>query len=252
MAIYQNGSTQCVPSIYGPTSAGTKRLSAVYAQVSGATCRIYEDSNLAVFVNAAYHFISNNEANESLNVRNTLVRNGLGGFSVFDSMTTSGQLLALAGKKYLVIPDLEHGDLLADLGDNALSSLLNFVGRGGHLLLFHTGTCTVRLMENFDMKISSILPSGDFKRTSESLPGLPANLPDSLVFAMNPPSCSSIMALKISDSNRTAYTVLYGNSDNAGVLSFTYGQGRVSYLGWDWCGKSNANWEAVLIGLLQV
>lgn len=253
MAIYLANSPIPWQSAYASTPAGIRQLSALYAPAQDQLLRIYPTltlgSGMAVFVNTDYHGKEDNNENESRNVRDTLTRNGITDFTVFGDISSTGFATALRGKRRLLIPELEHGNLLADLSHGALALVRDFVRQGGHVLLFYLSTCTVPLMQAFGMQIDSAAINGDIIRDADAkLPGLPATLPGSL---KNPSATGGLKITAPSDAK--GYTVLYKDSlNNAAVLSFAYGQGRVSYLGWDWFGKNDSEWEAVLLGLLQI
>ncbi len=154
---------------------------------------------------------------------------------VFGDVSDQGLADVLAGKRLLVIPELENGDLNAALTANGRAAILNFVNEGGTLIIFGgylTGRAATLLNAVFTLTLVEAVggSSDTYTLNAVNAAGTP--------FADDPASVEwndGTMDLDLA-SLPSATDVIYGNSvsGDAGVALIPFGAGRIVYLGWDW------------------
>src|SRR5262245_12438086 len=96
-------------------------------------------ANMALFFNSAYVDTTPNSTGEAYTLQQTLISQG-NTVTTFTGITGSAFSAALAGNTFLVIPELQNGNLSPDLDDNARFVINAFVKAGGTLMVFDPGT----------------------------------------------------------------------------------------------------------------
>lgn len=251
MALYQRspGRPQVLNySFWRAASSGAAQpISGLYVTRAGRAHPLLK--RISLMKNSTYQ---NNEADNLMNMLSTrLCRD----YQLFSDITPSGLSAGLAGSQILLIPELETGAMFADLPVESQALLKRFVNDGGHTLLFYCSaseTSSIGLLNLFELNVSIGPDVGSKtlnKVSSPQIPNLPATLPATLIGqdatnALICPPTSGAQPLYVDASN------------NPVVVSFPYGSGRISYLGWNWYGDTvttqQAAWEYVLQGLLNV
>lgn len=176
-------------------------------------------------------------------------------YQMFSDISPSGLAAGLAGCRTLLIPELETGSMFADLSTDSQALLQRFVAGGGHMLLFYgssTETSSIGLLNLFGLNVS-VGAGADGKTLNKvsapQIPNLPADLPATL-------TGQNATSALVCPSSGPAQPLYVDEGGNPVVVSFPYGNGRVSYLGWDWFGDAptaqQADWERVLQGLMNV
>lgn len=167
--------------------------------------------------------------------------------------------LSSSGSK-LLIPELERGDLLPDLSDNAKSSIESFVYNGGKLVMFEP--CSGDLVDVINNIFSFSLGSSG---GGESCGGIttPVSLTEggsSLFPGMLSPEIPSNNGSSSIDTTTfpVGSVIVYeGSGSNEAVVSMIpYGSGEIYILGWDWYdavpnGNQDDGWNAVLQAILE-
>ncbi|MCD4484559.1 hypothetical protein LQR31_08765 [Chromobacterium vaccinii] len=176
-------------------------------------------------------------------------------YQTFSDISVQGLSAALSGCRVLLIPELEKEGMFEALLADSRSLLQYFVGGGGHMLLFYgsTGeTSSISLLNLFGLNVSAGPDVRDKtlnKVAAPQIPNLPADLPATL-------TGQNATSALVCPSSGQAQPLYVDEGGNPVVVSFPYGNGRVSYLGWDWFGDAptaqQADWERVLQGLMNV
>ncbi|WP_047237774.1 hypothetical protein [Chromobacterium subtsugae] len=239
-------------SWYAAIGGGAQALTGVYAQRAGFPLPVLTPANLApisLMKNDAYQ---NDEAD---NLKTMLSDRLKLSYQTFSDISVQGLSAALSGCRVLLIPELEKEGMFAALSAESRSLLQYFVGGGGHMLLFYgsTGeTSSISLLNLFGLNVTAGADASSKtlkKVDAPQIPNLPADLPATLT------GYSATNAL-VCPSSGPAQPLYVDEVGNPVVVSFPYGNGRVSYLGWDWYGDvptaQQADWERVLQGLMNV
>ena len=170
----------------------------------------------------------------------------------FTDISESGWSLVVPTAGYILIPELEHGDILPDLTSGAKSKINNFVSSGGKLLMFCPGNGDVvqflndifsfSLIDNNPDEPISITVAGSALFSSES-----STLPDN----------SDTDSLDTTTLPVDSVTIYEGNGSNQSVVTMIpFGSGKIYVLGWDWydavpLGGSDGGWTHLLQSILQ-
>jgi hypothetical protein len=202
-------------------------------------------AEVAVFDNASFvDTTSRKDSAESDNVQTTLE---LLGHSVtpFTEIDAIGLRSAIVGKRAVVIPELERGDLGAALSEQSRTEFAGYVADGGILIVHGTSdrraTNFLNLTFGWSLSAGVVGPS----QRGEDATGSPYE--------------SAPTTLEANARTRGLYRLtlppralaMYVNRSRAPVVELPFGGGRVIYLGWDWYaavprGDQDGGWISVL------
>jgi len=201
---------------------------------------------MANFDNGAYVDTSNTTNAESDNMLVSLA--GMGhSVNPFSGITAGDFAAALSGKSVLVIPELEVGDLNADLSPAARTTIANFVNAGGTIIV--AGTTSNRdtdlINAIFGFSLAGGGSSGASTRNNAAAAGTQ--------FADSPPTLAdNNLTDSVQTSSLPAGTrAIYTRGGDTTVAMMPFGSGQVIYLGWDWydavpAGGQDGGWNLVL------
>ena len=169
----------------------------------------------------------------------------------FTDVSAAGLRAALAGRKALLIPELEFGNLAAALSADALTVLRDFVRAGGALLVHGSSPGGVELLnlilgDTLGQPIAHVGAPVFSDRLPAAAQTLCSRAPVSSplpIFSNN-----ATTALQDLPGNGRA---LFGGEEAATVALIPYGGGQVGFLGWDWydaapVGSQDGGWLEVL------
>ena len=160
---------------------------------------------------------------------------------------------AAAGNAPLLFPAFEAGDLAPTLTASTRDALQGFVARGGVLIVHGVNNDPRRparfLNTVFGFTLEAAYPSTPFPRT-----GMAAGT----AFADDSAS------LPLNDQTRTLLTAslpvgarnIYGDAEQSVVTLFSFGSGRIIFLGWNWSGavpleRQDGGWLTVLESAIE-
>ena len=170
----------------------------------------------------------------------------------FTGITATNFSFALAGAKVLVIPEQENGELAPDLSGDAVHIIRSYVASGGGLIISNNSSTNAATFLNRVFGISVTEGSGPGITTKQAtaagtnFAGGPGTLPenDGTNFLTGLPAGAAS---------------IYANGANSSVVAFTFGNGTIVFLGWDWFdsnppdtsgagvdGGQNGGWQNVL------
>lgn len=202
-------------------------------------------ARVAVFDDPAYVDTAGGTGAEADNVQASLAAQGHT-VDPFTGISAAAFSAGLAGDRLLVVPELEEGNLGADLSADAIHTLRSYVATGGGLIVFDLagGNTTAFLNTVFGYSLaagtSGITSTPTAAVAGTSFEGGPANL------AANDATESLTEA-----SLPGGAAVMYANGTDATVVAFSYGQGEIVFLAWDWfdaepVGTQSGGWLNVL------
>jgi len=173
----------------------------------------------------------------------------------FTDVSATGLSAALRGKDALVIPELENGDLDADLTPGAAGVIVDFVDAGGTLLLFGSSTDeAIALLNNrFGFALAEGSSSDPYPIDAAGAAGTPfqggpATLPYN-------DDTTSFDATTLPAGTKVVYRD--ASAGDAIVALIPYGSGWIVFLGYDWydgapVGSQDGGWNDVLSRALNV
>ena len=247
MTLYRNPASPLTNgSLYARIGGSVKALTQLYCRAGGRNLPLFRqirDGSMAMLYNSSYQ---NDEAD---NLRASLARLGKTGVLEFADISATSLESVLDSRQILLIPESETGDLFAALSAPARQQIINFVFGGGHLVTFYVTPSTLALLNLFALGAtnSGVTSSAHGRNPSLASPFSSSRLPATLN------NCNATQSLHFANSgiaNSSQYLYL-DSSGNPTVASFGFAAGRVSYLGWDWFGSTDGNWETVLQELLN-
>ncbi|QND82195.1 uncharacterized protein ChrSV_p0007 (plasmid) [Chromobacterium vaccinii] len=251
MALYRaspSGAQPLNPQLWRVGPSGTAQpVTGLYAWLNGLAFPLF--TGISLMKNDKYQ-------NDQADHPKTMLSNDLKpGYKTFSDLSPSGLAAGLTGCRTLLVPELEAGPMLADLSVDGQDVLKRFVGDGGHMLLFYgsaTETSSIDLLNLFGLNVSAGADASSKTLNKVAAPQIP-NLPTDLPATLTGHSATNALICPPSSAAQALYVDEGGNPV---VVSFPYGNGRVSYLGWDWFGDAptaqQADWERVLQGLMNV
>lgn len=156
-----------------------------------------------------------------------------------------------SGSKIL-IPELEKGDLLPDLTNDAKSAIESFVSNGGTLIMFEpqSGDLTEVLNNIFGFSLGY-----GGVNTPITLTVSGSSLFNDL--ANNIPANNGIDSLNTTTLPEGSITVYEGSGTNESVVTMIpYNSGKIYVMGWDWydavpIGAQDDGWLAILRAILE-
>jgi Ca2+-binding RTX toxin-like protein len=201
-------------------------------------------ARVAVFDDPAFVDTGGTSGAEADNIQASLAAQGHA-VDTFTGTSAAAFSGGLAGDRLLVVPELELGDLGAALSQDAVHTIRSYVATGGGLIVSAaSANTTVFLNTVFGYSLAAGTGGVTSTRTGEvagtSFAGGPASL------AAN----NAIRSLAAASLPGGAAT-MYADGANATVVAFSYGNGEIVFLGWDWfdaepVGTQNGGWLNVL------
>ena len=151
-------------------------------------------------------------------------------YETFTDISEAGWTDAAGKAGYIMIPELEEGNLLPDLTAGAKSKINGFVSSGGKLLMFCPGSGDLVNVLN-DIFSFSLSMHGASEPINQTVAGV-ALFPSE---SANIPSNNGSDSLDTSTLPPEAVTIYEGNGANQSVVTMIpYGSGKIYVLGWDW------------------
>lgn len=206
-------------------------------------------ARIAVFDNPTYvDTTSRDPSAESDNVQAVL--SWLGHRVItFTAVDAEGMRAGLSGVTVAVIPELERQDLVSELSEDARDALREFVGLGRELIVH--GTSDRRASDLLNVLFGWRLTTGTVGNATLG-PDAPGT-----AFAGAPGRISANQRTRGIDltSLPADASIYYVNRTRTPVVAFSYGRGRVLYLGWDWyrgvpLGDRDGGWLKVLVAAI--
>jgi hypothetical protein len=201
-------------------------------------------SGAALLANTSYvDYDPTNDSSEASNLEKALTTGtnlwdlGISGIGVdvlkFQGASATGLRQAVAGRRLLVIPELERGPLAPDLDFEAITVLRDFVNGGGVVLL--CGDFSSYDLPVADAILGTTLQVG-YSPNLEEPAQLDAGAANGTPFAGGP------LALQSNDGSNTLLAsslpagakALYTVGGDSLVTLFPKGSGYVLVMGWDW------------------
>lgn len=163
-------------------------------------------------------------------------------FDTFTDVSAEALQTALAGKKMLIIPELE-GDAL-NLTSDAQSVIESFVNQGNNLLVFYNNF--YELNDIFGFSLTGGEGGSGIEKTPEAASTIFAGGADNL------PNLSATSSIDISSLPSNSTVVYKDSVDQATYVTIIeYGQGKIFIFGWDWynaqpVGAEDGGWLQLL------
>jgi hypothetical protein len=212
-------------------------------------------ADIALFNNTSYvGWNPGNSSDEASNVFATLQAQG-NTVSTFSGITAADFTAATAGRDILVIPELESGDLNADLDAAARAAIASFVQGGGTLFMF--GSTAQEAYDLLNATFGYSITGG-----SEDTP-YPLNNSDAVgtPFEGGPVTLpynddtSGITSSSLPGGSLVIYESETGPADSI-VTWIPEGSGLVIFFGWDWydaqpTGTLDGGWLEVMDRAVQ-
>ncbi len=205
-------------------------------------------SEIALFTSTTFVDYNPGDSNaEASNIEAGLIAQG---FSVttFTGITAADITSAVLGKKVLIIPELELGDLNTSLDASAQSAISDFVNTGGILIAYSDFSLRgVNLLNGvFAFSITKGTTSEPILLNTASAAGTrfqggPSPLP--------PSSATHVL---VPASLPTTSKIIYEDVDGeSAVTLIPFGAGQIVHLGWEWfnaqpIGTQDGGWLSVL------
>jgi len=210
-------------------------------------------ADMALFFNSAYVDTTPDSTGEAYTLQQTLISQG-NTVTTFTGITAADINAAVAGKSFLIIPELQNGNLSPDLDANARFAIQFFVQGGGTLMVFDPGTGDPLAVINevFGFLGTLQLTSGggavapitldSAAATGTVFAGGPATLP------INLNATDTVLASSLPPGSKVIYRDGVGN---AVVTLLPMSAGNIVIMGWDWfdaapVGSQDGGWLAVL------
>lgn len=213
-------------------------------------------AKIALFDNPAYVDTANNGVlSESDNVQATLTISLGHTVTPFTGITAVDFTAALAGKDILLIPELENGNLGADLTVAARGVISNFVANGGGLIIHGSHDSSISYPPNFlnqvfGFSIVSVGTSSDFdSHLSKNKEILKTAFFDDFNDISNQDATQFLQASSLPAGSKNIYITPF--ADATSVALMPYGTGQIVFIGWDWAkalpiGTNDGGWLNVL------
>ena len=204
---------------------------------------------VALFANTSY--VTYNPTDFDAEASNLEASLNVMGRSVttFTGITAADFKAAVKGKDILAIPELESGDLDADLDASARTAIANFVSKGGTLIIHADGFISNNFMTLLNSTFGYSLSSGNLTgpynlNTTDSAGTLFATGPASL------PLNSGTYDLSTASLPAGALSI-YDDGSSTAVAMIPYDDGMIIILCWDWydavpTGSQDGGWLEVL------
>jgi Ca2+-binding RTX toxin-like protein len=229
-------------------SVTPRRLLAALVAAAAAfliTPALASAATVAVFDDPAYVDSANDAGAESDNIQASITAKGHT-VRAFTGITANNFSFALAGAKVLVIPDQENNDLAPDLSGDAVHIIRSYVASGGGLILSdNTQFAAASLLDRvFGIVVTQGANPGT---TTKQAAAAGTN------FASGPGTLTQNNGTDFLTGLPAGAASIYANGANSSVVAFTFGNGEIVFLGWDWfnsdppnAGLQNGGWQNVL------
>ncbi len=213
---------------------GTSSVAAVSTTLLGG------GKQIAFFDNDLYTDVDG----ESVNLAASLTSQGHT-LNSFSGITAADWNAATAAADLLVIPELDNGDLFADLDAAAISAINSYIANGGGLIMFDRTTSTPHTLNMLNGIFGYALTGASVGVTmlnrvdaaGTPFAGGPASLPDSCATEGVTSTSLPAGALDLYNDGGTATS----------VFAVDFPSGRIAFLGFDWWEvPTPPDWEAVL------
>jgi Ca2+-binding RTX toxin-like protein len=231
-------------------SVTPRRLLAALVAAAAAfliTPALASTATVAVFDDPAYVDSSGAPGGESDNIQASIVAKGHG-VRAFTGIAANNFSFALAGAKVLVIPEQENQELAPDLSGDAVHTIRSYVASGGGLIINgdndHAAFVASLLSRVFGIIVTEGVGPGTTTKQAAAAGTSFGGGPGSLLENNGTNFLTGLPAGAAS---------IYANGANSSVVAFTFGNGTIVYLGWDWfssdpptAGQQNGGWQNVL------
>lgn len=229
-ALPSGATDNTMPTATDDTLGGASGLA--HTQLTTANVTVFDNARVVDTEGAAY--------SESDTMQATLA---MFGHTVSTTTAVNGVGLsaALAGQQVLVLPEQERGSLINVLTDDGEQAIRDFVAGGGSLVISHHGPATLNTLFGFSISGSHYGASSiTADATNTTFEGRPPTL-------TNADATTGLTTSSLPDGSLSIYTA--GNATNVAVMP--YGDGQITYLGWDWfnavpLGSQSGGWLAAL------
>ena len=173
-------------------------------------------------------------------------------YNTFTDISESGWQTIKATAGYILIPELESGNILPDMSSGAKNEVNGFVSAGGRLLMFSPTSHDLVPFLN-DIFGFSMDTLGEGAPITLTMAGA-ALFPDESSTISGNDATSSI---DITTLPSEAVTIYHGGGTNESVVTMIpHGNGRIYVFGWDWfnaspLGGQDGGWLHLLNTFLQ-
>jgi len=206
---------------------------------------------VALFANTSYvDYSIGDSGSEASNLEATL--NVMGrSVTTFTGITASDFQTAVNGKDLLAIPELENGDLDADLDAAARTDIADFVSAGGTLIIhadFAIFPNYINLLNStFGFSLEDINTAGPYDLNTADAFGT--------IFADGPSTLpqNNLTGSVLTSTLPAGAKVIYDDqtTGDSALTLIPYGDGSIVIFGWDWndaapTGSSDGGWLDVL------
>ena len=176
-------------------------------------------------------------------------------YQTFSDISETGWSSIALTAGYILIPELEEGDILPGLTSGAKNIINEFVSIGGKLIMFLPGSGDLEEFLN-DVFSFSIIGGGEGGASE------PINITvaGSALFPSESspiPNLSGTNSLDTSTLPAESVTIYEGSGTNQSVVTMIpYGSGKIYVMGWDWydaspLGSEDGGWLHLLESILQ-
>lgn len=202
-------------------------------------------ATVAVFDNGTYVDTAGGPGAESDNIQASITAKGHT-VRTFTGISADSFSFALAGAKVLVIPDQENAALAPDLSGDAVHIIRSYVASGGGLIMSdNTGAAVASFLDRvFGIAVTQGSPPGT---TTKQAAAAGTN------FAGGPGTLPENNGTDFLTGLPAGAASIYANGANSSVVAFTFGNGEIVFLGWDWfnsdppnAGLQNGGWQNIL------
>jgi exosortase sorting signal-containing protein len=217
-------------------------------------------AEIALFFNSNYVDTTPDATGEAFTLQQTLIAQG-NNVTTFTGITGPEITAAVAGKTFLIIPELQNGNLSPDLDDAARIAIELFVRGGGTLIVFDPGDgdplAVINEVFGFDNMTLKLTSGGaavaPITLDAAAAAGTPfAGGPATIAINLN--ATDTVLASSIPNFGRIIYKDAKGNG---AVVLLPFSLGNVVIMGWDWfdaqpVGSQDGGWLAVLAAAGQI
>lgn len=176
-------------------------------------------------------------SNENINQRADLVGSG-NTVNDFSGTSDAAWNAALAGVDALVIPELEVDGVSDNLSAATLTAIADFVSAGGNLVTTNVfGNGLTFINDVFGTTLTGPTSTGASSITAAGLLS---------EFGAGPANLAGLNAVDGATlASLGGATSVYDDGAISTVLTFAFGAGNVTFLGYDWFAGQDADWAAV-------
>ena len=202
-------------------------------------------ATVAVFDDPGYVDSGGGSDAESDNIQASITAKGYT-VRAFTGITANDFSFALAGAKVLVIPEQEINDLAPDLSGDAVHIIRSYVASGGGLIITNNSPPNAGTFLDRVFGISVTEGAGPGATTKQATAA-------GTNFASGPGTLPENDGTDFLTGLPAGAASIYANGANSSVVAFTFGNGEIVFLGWDWfnsdppnVGAQNGGWQNVL------